>query len=73
MLTEAALMAILGGSAGIVLAAAILRFLPDVLPWSIPRLSEVTTDWTVLGFALGMSLLTGLLFGLAPAIHSARA
>jgi predicted permease len=46
----------------------ILRFVPS----NIPRLSEVSIDWMVLAFALLISLLTGLLFGLAPAIHSTR-
>jgi predicted permease len=73
MLTESLLLSILGGSAGIALAVATLKFMPRFIPPSIPRLSEVSVDWTVLAFALLISLLTGLLFGLAPAIHSTRA
>src|SRR5262249_31052108 len=40
---------------------------------NLPRLGEVNIDWRVLGFALLVSLVTGLLFGLTPAIHSPRA
>ena len=72
MLTESVLLSTMGGSAGIAVAVAMLRFLPRFIPSSIPRLSEVSVDWTVLAFAVLISLLTGLLFGLAPAIHAAR-
>jgi len=48
---------------------AVLRFVPA----NLPRLGEVNIDWRVLGFALLISLATGLLFGLAPAIHSSKA
>jgi predicted permease len=48
---------------------AVLRFVPA----NLPRLGEVNIDWRVLGFALLISLATGLLFGLAPAIQSSKA
>ena len=73
MLTESLLLSTLGGSSGIVLAIAMLKSMPRFIPPSIPRLNEVSVDWAVLAFALLISLLTGLLFGLAPAIHSTRA
>jgi len=73
MLTESVLLSFMGGAAGIALAVAMLKFMPRFIPSSIPRLSEVSVDWAVLAFALAISLLTGLLFGLAPAIHSTRA
>ncbi|HXZ40184.1 MAG TPA: ABC transporter permease, partial [Terriglobales bacterium] len=47
----------------------ILRLVPS----NIPRLNEVRIDWVVLAFALAISLLTGLAFGLAPALQSAKA
>jgi predicted permease len=72
MLTESLLLSLLGGAAGIALAAAALRFLLRFVPPAIPRLGDVTLDWPVLSFALLISLLTGLLFGLAPALHAAR-
>jgi predicted permease len=46
----------------------ILRFVPS----NVPRLNEVRIDWVVLAFALLISMLTGLVFGLAPALHSAK-
>jgi predicted permease len=46
----------------------ILRFVPS----NVPRLNEVRIDWVVLAFALLISVLTGLVFGLAPALHSAK-
>jgi predicted permease len=72
MLTESMLLSLIGGLAGIATAVGTLGFILHFVPSNIPRLSEVSVDWVVLTFALGISLLTGLLFGLAPAIHSTR-
>jgi putative ABC transport system permease protein len=72
MLTESVLLSILGGLAGIATAFATLRFILRVVPSNIPRLSEVRIDWVVLGFALLLSLFTGVLFGLAPAFQAAK-
>ena len=73
MLTESVLLSFIGGVAGVVTAVSALKFILRFVPSNIPRLSEVSVDWVVLAFALLISLLTGLLFGLAPAMHSARA
>jgi putative ABC transport system permease protein len=73
MLTESLLLALLGGAAGFALAVVAMRSMLRVVPSTIPRLNEVTMDWRVLAFALLISVLTGLLFGLAPAVHSTRA
>src|SRR5208282_5007136 len=72
MLTESVLLSLIGGLAGIATAIGTLGFILHFVPPNIPRLSEVSIDWTVLAFALLISLLTGLLFGLAPAIHSTK-
>ena len=72
MLTESVLLSFLGGACGIAMAFGTLQFILHFVPPTIPRLSEVNIDWVVLGFALLISLLTGLLFGLAPALHVAR-
>jgi len=72
MLTESVLLSLIGGLAGIATAIGTLGFILHFVPPNIPRLSEVSIDWTVLAFALLISLLTGLAFGLAPALHAAR-
>jgi predicted permease len=72
MLTESILLSSLGGIAGIATAYGGLRFLLQLIPQGIPRLTEVNLEWRVLLFALLTSLLTGLIFGLAPAVYSTR-
>jgi len=72
MLTESMLLSLIGGAAGIATAVGTLRFILHIVPSSLPRLSEVRIDWVVLAFALLISILTGLLFGLAPALQSAK-
>jgi predicted permease len=72
VLTESVLLSIIGGVAGIVTAVATLGFIVRFVPSDVPRLGEVSIDWVVLAFALLISLLTGLFFGLAPALHSIR-
>ncbi|HKA20040.1 MAG TPA: ABC transporter permease [Blastocatellia bacterium] len=72
LLTESVLLAILGGGLGLLLASwavdLIVRFGPD----NLPRLQEVSLDTRVLLFALAVSVLTGVIFGLAPAIQCSR-
>ena len=72
MLTESMLLSLIGGAAGIVTAVGTLGFILRFMPSNVPRLSEVRIDWVVLAFALLISVLTGLVFGLAPALHSAK-
>jgi putative ABC transport system permease protein len=72
MLTESMLLSLIGGAAGIVTAVGTLGFILRFMPSNVPRLSEVRIDWVVLAFALLISTLTGLVFGLAPALHSAK-
>jgi len=73
MLTESLLLAFIGGIAGLTTAMITLKAVLRFVPASLPRLGEVDIDWRVLGFALLISLATGLLFGLVPAIHSSKA
>jgi putative ABC transport system permease protein len=72
LLTESAVLAIAGGTLGLALAFVGARVLLLWAPAHIPRLSEVTVDEWVLGFTLAVSLLTGILFGLAPALQASR-
>jgi putative ABC transport system permease protein len=72
LLTESVLLAALGAAFGILLALWGTSFIAGHLPDGIPRLQEAQVDAPVLGFTLAVSLLTGLLFGLAPALQAAR-
>src|SRR5215510_6290814 len=72
MLTEGVLLSVSGGALGALLAAWGTGVLIAFVPEGIPRLAEAGVDWRVLGFTLALSVLTGLLFGLAPAWQAAR-
>jgi predicted permease len=72
LLTEALLLAVLGGALGVLLAAWGLDGLIALAPRSIPRLDEVRLNASVVGFALAMSVGSGLLAGMAPALHASR-
>ncbi len=72
LLTESLLLALAGGAAGVLLAAVGTSALSAAGPQEIPRVSEIRMDAPVLLFGLAMSLLTGLLFGLAPALRASR-
>jgi predicted permease len=68
-LTESALLGIGGGALGIVLAGLTLHPFVAFWPGSLPRADEVHLDWRVLVFTTGASVLSGLLFGLAPMLR----
>ncbi len=69
-MTEGVLLSIIGGVLGLLLARAGVQTLIRVYPSSLPRTAEVTVDPIVLLFTLGISLLTGVVFGLAPLMHT---
>jgi predicted permease len=73
LLLESMWLALLGGVLGIVLAYAGVGLLVNTANTALPRLHEISIDLPVLGFALGVSLLSGLLFGLIPAFRYAGA
>jgi putative ABC transport system permease protein len=70
LLTESMLLAVLGGALGVLLAWWGLRLLVDLNPANIPRLENIRLDSRVLWFTLGISLLTGVIFGLVPALQA---
>jgi predicted permease len=72
LLTESVLLASIGGLLGVLLGTQGLRLLKFALPVDTPRLADAHVDWRVLAFTCGLAILTGLLFGLAPALHSSR-
>jgi len=72
LLTESVLLSMLGGAGGLVLAYAAVRGLVASNPVNLPRMDAVALDGTVLLFTGGITLLLGLVFGLAPAIQAAR-
>jgi putative ABC transport system permease protein len=76
LLTESVLLSVTGGILGLVLGYIGLRGLLAMSPGDIPRIGEhggaVTIDWRILTFTLGVSLFTGILFGLFPAIGASR-
>jgi predicted permease len=70
-LTEGVLLSVLGGVVGVAAAWGFLAALRAAGPGDIPRLQEVGLDGTVLAFSAGVAIVTGILFGLAPARHLA--
>jgi putative ABC transport system permease protein len=72
MLAESTLLSAIGGVAGVLTTVGTLGLILRLVPSNIPRLNEVRIDWVVLAFALAISVLTGLAFGLAPALQSAK-
>jgi predicted permease len=71
LLTESVLLALTGGLFGIGLAYGGVRAVIALMPeYSIPHEAVVALNWPVLWFALGTSVLTGVIFGMAPAVHA---
>jgi putative ABC transport system permease protein len=72
LLTESLILAFVGGAAGLLLALGGQRLLLQASPGRIPRLEHVGLDPQVLAFTLGVALVTGVLFGIAPALRLSR-
>ncbi len=73
LLTESVLLYVLGGIAGLAVAYAALKGLIAIAPAGVPRLVDAAIDARVLAFTFGVSIATGVLFGLTPAIQSSKA
>ncbi|MEP7342879.1 MAG: ABC transporter permease [Acidobacteriota bacterium] len=73
LLTESALLSLLGGALGLVIAYWGVQALVKIAAGILPRAGEVTLDGRVVVFTVGLSLLTGFIFGLAPALQSSKA
>lgn len=72
LITESLLLALVGGVVGVGIAFAGVKAMVALSPPNLPRLDAVAVDGRVLLFAMGLSLLTALLFGLAPALRASR-
>src|SRR3984893_1217908 len=68
LLVESVMLGLMGGAIGVGLAYAGVRFLVTIGPANLPRLDEISIDTRTLGFTFVLSLLSGLLFGLIPAL-----
>jgi putative ABC transport system permease protein len=71
-LTESLLLAAAGGALGCLLAGLLLRVFQGIAPSGLPRLEEAAIDGRVLGFAVAVTLFSGIVFGLFPALRPAR-
>jgi putative ABC transport system permease protein len=72
LLSESALLSLLGGILGLLLALALMPALRSIHPGTMPRLAEVRIDTSVLLFSLVLCVLTAVFFGLAPAMQAAK-
>jgi predicted permease len=72
LLTESLLLSLLGAAAGLAILFCTKAFLLQMLPENLPRLNGINISWSVLLFALGVSLVSGTIFGLAPASQAGK-
>ena len=72
LLIESLLVSLLGGITGLIILFLVKDFLLGFVPDDLPRLNEISINWTVLLFALATSVASGVIFGLAPALQAGR-
>jgi putative ABC transport system permease protein len=73
LLTETVLLSVTGGLIGLLLAGGLLRLFALIAPANFPRLAAITLDLRVLGFSIVVALLAGIVAGVLPGLHVARA
>lgn len=73
LLTESILLSLLGGLGGLAILFCTKDFLLRFIPDNLPRLNQISISWSVLVFALGTSGVSGVIFGLIPALQAGRA
>jgi predicted permease len=72
LLTESVMLSLAGGVVGLLLAVWGIEALTRLGPDNLPRMKDIGLDYYVLGFTLGLSVLTGIVFGLAPVLQTTR-
>jgi putative ABC transport system permease protein len=70
LLTESVLLALIGGTLGLLIARWGIELILYISPNAIPRSREISLDWRVLAFTVGVAFVTGILFGLVPALQA---
>jgi predicted permease len=73
LLTESLVLSVVGAAIGVALTTVAVPALRDVGQTAIPRLDQLSVDWRVVAFGIAASLVTGVLFGIAPALQASRA
>src|SRR5213595_1080316 len=72
LLTESLLLSLFGGIAGLAILFSLKDFLLQLVPENLPRLNEISISWSVLLFALATCVVSGVSFGLAPALQASQ-
>jgi putative ABC transport system permease protein len=71
LIVESLILAVIGGGAGLILAAWAVSLLSNTALTGLPRAHAISLNWYVIGFAMALSVVTGLIFGVVPALHAA--
>jgi putative ABC transport system permease protein len=72
LLNESVVLSLLGGILGLILASKGIELLLSLSPSTLPRSNEIGIDWKVLGFTTAISVMAGIIFGLAPALQASK-
>ena len=72
LLTESVSLSLVSGLLGLALSLWLIKLLIAMIPPDSPRLNEISINWQVFGFTLGVTVLAGLMFGLVPALQTSR-